>query len=307
VVVVFMNKDLVTPNRPLSPILRLDLDLPDGRSFQKVVPFAAEEWSAAREHTDVRIGANRFEGDLHEYRIQATADELSVDMTLTGQIPPWRPATGHMLFGPEHELEFAWLPSVPQGTVTGSYTVDGVTTAVSGVGYHDHNWGNVGLTKIIHDWYWARGQAGPYSVIASFITAVETFGYQSIPVFMLARDGRIVADDASRVRFETEGDYTDDVTGKPVAAITRYIYERDDDRVVVSFRRERDLVRARMVDELPLTKRILARLARFDGAYQRFAGPLTITVFKAGMQVEEHTDDAIWELMYFGHARSVIE
>ena len=30
-----MNKDLVTPDRPLSPILRVNLDLPDGRSHQK--------------------------------------------------------------------------------------------------------------------------------------------------------------------------------------------------------------------------------------------------------------------------------
>jgi hypothetical protein len=27
------------------------------------------------------------------------------------------------------------------------------------VGYHDHSWGNVGLMKVVHDWYWARGQA----------------------------------------------------------------------------------------------------------------------------------------------------
>ncbi len=302
-VVVFMNKDLVTPNRPLSPILRVDLDLPDGRSFQKVLSFPPEEWSAARDRADVRIGANRFHGDLHEYRIQATADDVSVDVMLVGDIPPWRPATGHMLFGSKRELEFAWLPSVPQGTVTGSYAVDGVTTSVTGVGYHDHNWGNVALTKIIHDWYWARGQAGPFSVIASYITAVEKYGYESVPVFMLARDGRIVADDASLVRFETEDEYFDGVTGKPVASVTRYRFRHDEDEVVVTFRRERDLVRAHMTDELPRAKRLLARLARFDGAYHRFAGPMTIAVFKGGEQVEEYTDDAIWELMYFGHAR----
>jgi CrtC N-terminal lipocalin domain len=302
-VVVFMNKDLVTPNRPLSPMLRVSLDLPDGRSYEKVLNLPPGEWSAARDRADVRIGGNRFEGDLHEYRIQATAEEVSVDVTLTGQIPPWRPGTGHMLFGPERDLEFAWLPSVPQGSVTGSYSVDGVTTQVTGVGYHDHNWGNVGIVKIIHDWYWARGQAGPYSVIASYITAVQQYDYQGIPVFMLARDGEIVADDASLVRFETEGGYTDEFTGKPVASVTRYVYEHDDDKIVVSFNRERDLIRARMVDELPLAKRLLAKLARFDGAYQRFAGPMTVTVFKAGVQVEEYSDDAIWELMYFGHAR----
>jgi len=302
-VVVFMNKDLATPKRPLSPILRLNLDLPDGRSYQKVVSFPAAEWSAAADRADVRLGGNRFTGDLHEYRIQATAGEVAVDVTLTGQIRPWRPATGHLLFGADRDRKFAWLPSVPQGTVSGSCTVEGRTRPVSGIGYHDHNWGDVGLMKIIHDWYWARGRAGPYSVIASFITAEKEFSYQANPVFMLARDGRIVADDASRVRFETDGVYTDDVTGKPVASVTRYVYEHDDGKIVVSFTRERDLTRTRMADALTRPKRLAARLARFDGAYLRFTGPMTITVVTAGFETEQHTQDAIWELMYFGHPR----
>jgi hypothetical protein len=302
-VVIFMNKDLVTPGRPLSPILRVNLDLPDGRSYQKVVPFPAKDWSAAADRADVRLGANRFTGDLDEYRIQATAGEVSVDVTLTGQIPPWRPATGHLLFGPDRDLEFAWLPSVPQGIVTGSCTVDGVTRQASGVGYHDHNWGNVGIMKIIHNWYWARGQAGQYSVIASFITAQKKYGYQTIPLFMLARDGQIVADDASLVRFETEDVYTDETTGKPVATLSRYVYEQNDDRIVVSFTRERDLARERMVDALTWPKRLAAKLARFDGAYLRFTGPMTINVYKAGILNEQQSQDAIWELMYFGHSR----
>jgi hypothetical protein len=190
--------------------------------------------------------------------------------------------------------------------VTGAYTVDGVTTEITGVGYHDHNWGNVSLVKIVHDWYWARGHAGPYSVIASYITPVERFGNQAIPVFMLARESEIVADDASLVRFETEGVYRDDATGKPVASVSRYIYEHGDDTVVVSFTRDRDLTRALMADGLPRFKRVVAKLARFDGAYLRFAGAVTVSVLRSGELVEEFSDDAIWELMYFGHARAPV-
>src|SRR5205807_6862041 len=84
---------------------------------------------------------------LHRYRIQATAEEIAVDVTLTGEVPAWRPSTGYMLFGADRSLEFAWLPSVPQGAVTVTYTVDGEQHSTTGVGYHDHNWGNVGLLK----------------------------------------------------------------------------------------------------------------------------------------------------------------
>src|ERR1017187_4290892 len=60
-VVTFMNKDdLADPRKPLSPLLRLNLDLPDGRHFEKVVHYPPGEWSAAKDHADVRLGEQPF-------------------------------------------------------------------------------------------------------------------------------------------------------------------------------------------------------------------------------------------------------
>lgn len=226
-----------------------------------------------------------------------------MDVTLRGEVPPWRPATGHLLFGPRRNRTFGWLPAVPLGRVTGSYTVDGRTHDASGLGYHDHNWGTIALPKIVHNWYWARGQAGPYAAITSYITSTKRYGHQPVTVFMLARDGRVIADDAALVRFATEGVYTDDQTGKPVATTTRYTYERGDERIEVAFHRERDLTRTRMIDSLTGPKKVAARLVGFDGAYLRFAGQMAVTRSHAGREVERFTDDAIWDLMYFGKAR----
>jgi len=160
-VVTFMNKDIAEPQKPLSPLLRLDLDLPDGRHFEKLVHYPLGEWLTAKDRADVRLGENRFTGDLHRYRIQATAEEISVDATLTGEVPPWRPSTGYMLFGADRSLEFAWLPSVPQGAVTITYSVAGEQHETTGSATTTTTGGNVGLMKVVHDWYWARGQAGP--------------------------------------------------------------------------------------------------------------------------------------------------
>jgi hypothetical protein len=246
-VVAFMNKDIAEPQKSLAPLLRLNLDLPDGRHFEKLVHYPPREWSAAKDHADVHLGKNRFTGDLHQYRIEATAEEISVDITLTGEVPPWRPSTGYMLFGADRSMEFAWLPSVPQGGVIASYSINGEPHETTGIGYHDHNWGNVGLIKVVHDWYWARGQAGPYTVIASYITASEQFSFEPIPIFMLARGNALVGDDPAKVTFEREGIYTDQKTGMPVAATTRYTYQDGDDRYVVSFTRTHDLSTNRMV------------------------------------------------------------
>src|SRR5579859_7890064 len=59
-VVSFMNKDIAEPNKPLSPLLRLNLDLADGRHFAKVMHYPSSAWSAAKDHADVRLGDNRF-------------------------------------------------------------------------------------------------------------------------------------------------------------------------------------------------------------------------------------------------------
>jgi predicted secreted hydrolase len=303
-VVVFMNKDLAAPNDPLTPTIRIDLDLADGRSYQKLVTYAPDSWEASTSGADVRIGENRFSGDLHTYRIQAAVEEVTVDVTLVGLVPAWRPETGYLLYGADRDNEFAWLPSVPQGAVTATYRIGDELHETTGVGYHDHNWGNVSLQKIVHDWYWARGQAGPYSVIASRVTAHERYGYAELPIFMLAREGEVVAEDSRCVRFEALDTYTDQSTGKPVATRTRYTYLGEDERWIVTFTRDRDLAKSRMIDNIHGPKRVLAQLARFDGAYLRFAGTLDIEHHRGTTLVEKHSSEAIWELMYFGHARA---
>ncbi|HEY8793238.1 MAG TPA: hypothetical protein VIL96_10175 [Gaiellaceae bacterium] len=161
----------------------------------------------------------------------------------------------------------------------------------------------MGLMKVVHDWYWARGQAGPYCVIASYITSAEKYGFEPITIFMLARDNVLVGDDPAKVTFEREGVYADQTTGKPVAATTRYTYQDSEDRYVVSFTRTHDLSVSRLVDTIKGVKRIAAKLAHFDGAYLRFVGDLELSRYRGSELVETHKNDAIWELMYFGHAR----
>ncbi|GAA5136869.1 hypothetical protein GCM10023339_76380 [Alloalcanivorax gelatiniphagus] len=303
-VVIFMTKDLSAPKRPLSPMIRLNLDLPDGRSFKFIPDYSAESFSAASDHADVRIGTNRFTGDLNRYEIDVEIDDVKIHVALDAQIRPWRPETGYLVFGAKRDLEFSWLPAVPQGVVTGSYEVAGMRNDVTGIGYHDHNWGNVGMMSIINDWYWARGQAGPYSVIASYITAHKRYEYDPIPIFMLARDGEIIADDADLVTFAADDTYIDEKTGKPVANVTTYTYEVDTERYVVSFKRSRDLVANTFLEQMSGVRKLAARLIGFDGAYLRFVGDLTVERWDGANLVESFTDEAIWELMYFGHART---
>jgi hypothetical protein len=301
--VVFFTKNFTDIGRPLAPMIRIDLDLPDGTSHNKIAEWKPEEYSASRDRCDVRIGDNSFSGDLHSYTITARIDDIAVDVNLIGEIPAWRPRTGHMYFGRQDEQEFNWLPAVPQGKVDATYSVGGKTHTALGVGYHDHNWGNAPINSLINNWYWARGRAGPYTTVAAYITAEDKYGNTELPIFMLARDGEIVADDATKVTFEELGAYRDADTGKPVANITRYTYTDGDDTYTVTFTRHRDLAVNNLIDDLHGPKKLAAKLIRFDGAYLRFTGELRVEHRRSDAVLDSYTDSAIWELMYLGKTK----
>ena len=301
---VFYTKPNVSPNGRLAPRITINIALPDGRIFDKVLDVAPELFEASKSGCDVRIGTNRFVGDLHQYHISATIEEISVDVELTGKVRAWRPKSGHLYFGVEgQEKLFAWLPSVPDGLASVRYRIGNEEHRASGSGYHDHNWGDVPMQTLMHNWYWARASVGPYTIIASHITAAPAYGYETQIVYMLARDGKIIADDDAKVTFETDRVAIDGKTGKPVADVTRYTYRDAATRYVVSFEREKTILRAILTDRAPFLKRIIARLIGFDGAYHRFAGKVTIERFEGDARVERFDGHAIWELMYFGRSR----
>jgi hypothetical protein len=122
VVVVFYTKPNVSPGGPLAPRITINITMADGRIFDKVLDVGPELFDASKFGCDVRIGTNRFVGDLHRYDITATIEEISVDIELTGQVRAWRPKSGHLYFGVEgQERLFAWLPSVPNGLASVRY------------------------------------------------------------------------------------------------------------------------------------------------------------------------------------------
>lgn len=94
-VVVFMNKNLATPNDPLTPTIRINLELADGRSLQKLATYPPESWQATTSRADVRIGEHRFSGDLHTYRIRLASTRSPSRSPWSARCPPGdrRPAT----------------------------------------------------------------------------------------------------------------------------------------------------------------------------------------------------------------------
>jgi len=303
-VIVFYTKDQIMPNKPMKPKVTFELNRPDGTRVFKELEIDTSQFSASKDSCNVRIGVNSFSGNLHDYTIHIAIDSVKADIALHGTVPSWRPNTGFTTFQQGKQSHyFAWLPSVPQGNLEGTVTISGRSQVVKGVGYHDHNWGDAPMQNLIHDWYWGRAQVGNYSIIASYITAADKYSNATIPIFMLARDGRIVADDFTKVKFSTSDIYIDQHTKKPVAGKIVYDFNDGSSHYRVTFERSKDLVSQRFIDMIKGFKGFLVKLIGFDGAYMRFTGEVTVERFEGDKKIETVKEkSAVWELMYFGHA-----
>jgi len=303
-VITFCTKWVFRPAGPLAPLVTVDLNTPGQPAKHLVIRGRPEEFDASRDKCDVRIKDSYFRGDLHAYQIRVVDGELAIEVELVGQVPAWRHGAGHTCVGVHDEHRFGWLPSVPQGKVLATMTEDGSSPRhLAGVGYHDHNWGDVAMSKLINHWYWGRAQAGPYSIIASYLYAEKAYGGVELPVFMLAKDGKVVADDSSKVKLRLEEEIVDRNTGKPVANRVVFDYEEGDrNRYRVTFHRNETILTFKFADRAKGFKRALARLLNVDGAYLRFSGAVSVERSVGGAVVEQAADPGIWELMYFGHA-----
>jgi hypothetical protein len=157
------------------------------------------------------------------------------------------------------------------------------------------------MAKLLNHWYWGRAEAGPYSIVAAYLYAEKAYGHAEIPIFMLAKNGQVIADASSKVTLLLEDEHADPKSGKPVANHVIYDYKDGQDRFRVTFQRSETIVDLRFADMVTGFKHILARMANIDGAYLRFTGTVSVARYADDELVERTSDPGIWELMYFGH------
>jgi hypothetical protein len=301
--ITFNTKWMLDAEKPEAPQITVDLNCPGKPERNLMLRPKAEDFIASKDKCDIQIKDSYFRGDLHHYEIKVVDESLVVEVQIDGQVPSWRPETGFSYFGERDEHYFAWLAAVPQGKVTATITEKGSDpVTLTGIGYHDHNWGNAVMSKLLNHWYWGRAQAGPYSTVSAHMYAEEAYGRGEWSVFMLAKEGKIVADSAPKVTFLLEDEFSDEKSRKPVANKVIYDYTIDDqNRYRVTFQRNQTLLDYKFIDKVKGFKHVLARMAKVDGAYLRFTGNVTVERYAGNQLVERASDPGIWELMYFGH------
>lgn len=95
-VVTFFSNNATDTQGGFHPSVKIELTQADGRKVEDRVSYDPTEARFDRDRCAVQIGPNRFEGDLHHYRIEVRAPKIVAEIDLTGTVNPWRTATGHI-------------------------------------------------------------------------------------------------------------------------------------------------------------------------------------------------------------------
>ncbi len=304
-VIVFHTGPIASFSDGFKPYVTFDLTNPCGLEIHREYFSKENDYSFSKEQCEARIGECVFKGDLHNYEIYYKDEEVEAIVTLKGKVPSWRPHSGHIFFNEKDY--FAWLPSVPEGEVSVELRYHGEDYHFQGTGYHDHNWGNKPMFFLMHHWYWGRAKVGDYTIVSSFITANKKCDFSEIPIFMIAKDGQILADDTDNCLTYTEMDYSfDNVTKKHMADTIIYDYKGGDNRYVVTYRKNENIERMGMETQLTWWQYPIIWLMGLRGSYHRIGGEVTLQVYEGDKLVEKMTAPAIYEQMYFGKDRKRI-
>lgn len=298
-VIIFFTKPVTSFANDFKTYVSLDFVNPNGNDIH--TKFESKDYSFSKERCDVRIGDCYIRGDLKHYEIYFKDEETECKLTLNGNVPSWRPDSGHIYFG-EKDF-FAWLPSVPEGEVKGVLKTKNEAIELLGTGYHDHNWGNKLMIMLMNDWYWGRAKIDDYVVISSYIYANKKDGYKATPVFMLAKDGQILTDDAQKYLKYEERDFVKDSYTKRYVAKT-LVYEYDDKERDIHYRitykkGDEEVERQIMKDIVGKPLAVIFYLLGFRGSYHRMSGKVILEKFENEKVVEKIESSAMWEQMCF--------
>lgn len=296
-VVVFFTRSAGHRNSPLSPSVLVTIKRPGCPVRRWVGQFSAEAFSAAEDRCNVRIGDNWVRGDLHTYTLHVEMDEVAVDLELVSKAQPWRPGAGMNFYDEEMETFFAWLAAVPFGEVKGQIRFDGEDHLLQGVGYHDHNWGNTDLHRVLSHWYWGRFHIPPYTGIFVEMTATPAYDRQRIPIVMLARDGRVIFEGGTGHIQVEASDFQPHPGNHRYPTRLEWSAEEGERRVHIALQHPELIKTQFLLETFPAWKRLLARLLGKKPYYFRFCSQITLDIHLPGAQ-EVVSGSALYEIMY---------
>jgi len=186
---------------------------PQGNKIPALSFFTEGNSNASKASCDVTMGSNHIKGNYPRYDIEFMKDGVGCKLTFENLTQGFRnPPDGITYFSRGPDRYMGWVVAQPKAKVTGVLIVDGKEIPVSGIGYHDHNWGNTTLNDIYNFWHWGRIMTGDYTIVYSVGESSKLTGSKPVSVIVTFKGRDLV--DLSDKLYADAGDLTlDEVTG----------------------------------------------------------------------------------------------
>lgn len=202
-------KGVPTPFR----LIEFSIYDPQGKKTAVIPLFKADEYSSSKTSCNVTMGSNHLKGDYPRYEIKFHDGNIGCELSFENLTQGFRkPPDGVKYFSNAPERYFAWAIAQPKAKVTGKLILNGKEIPVTGVGYHDHNWGNCRMPDLYNWWHWGRYQSPDYTIIYSVGQSSTITGEKPQSSLIVFKGHDLI--EASDLIYADTGDMTlDKVTG----------------------------------------------------------------------------------------------
>lgn len=309
VVVIFFTKAGFDVRGPANPTASIEVTFSNGKTIQKhISEDKGQKIRASRESCDVKICRSSIKYSDGNYLIHFAEGEVEYNCIMKPKLPMWRPGTGHWYYGKKQKYYFAWFVGLPSAFVSATLKVEDETFDLNGNGYHDHNWGNVHMGRLMNHWYWCRANIGNYTIIACDIITEKKYGYTRLPVFMVSKYGIIIDDNEEKTVVERYGTEYHPITKKFIDNNLIFIHQLESKTsYTIEFKRKQDILTVNMFHNTGISsiKKFVAKVLKINPTYLRCIGEVKLTVQKDGKK-EVFEKKGLWEQMFFGGNKDAI-
>jgi len=207
-----VTQDFIGKDRPVR-LVQFAIYDPSGKKTSVDVGFKPEEAIVSTDTCDVKMGNNRLWGSYPKWELSFKQDDLGGRLTFESLAEGFKtPPDGVVYFSREPEKYIGWVIAQPRAKVTGTLVLNGKEIAVSGIGYHDLNWGNCALTEMYKYWYWGRMYLPGYTFIYSVGEMADSLGNKPTSAILTFKGDKLL--DVSTTITADPGDFVlDQYTG----------------------------------------------------------------------------------------------